>query len=227
MDSPTGCEYNIYDDTTQTLIEDETATMYSRCQKQGVTSTWLVFFSCQQKPLFSLPCEEVFIHMWSGNIFSISFLPAPASARHIINKVFVIQHAWRGNLRGPDIAEYHWIWPHGSHSHTLHLKVNKVFFFSFSFSFFFTAAFVHFSKSVERKERKNMQEGGAAFQREHTNEMELSLIVKKKKKKKERERKLTPANTPTGQTGCFFLFHPTEYEVPQLSLDRCRTIWWH
>ena len=190
MDSPTGCEYNIYDDTTQTLIEDETATMYSRCQKQGVTSTWLVFFSCQQKPLFSLPCEEVFIHMWSGNIFSISFLPAPASARHIINKVFVIQHAWRGNLRGPDIAEYHWIWPHGSHSHTLHLKVNKVFFFFFFF-FFFTAAFVHFSKSVERKERKNMQEGGAAFQREHTNEMELSLIVKKKKKKKERERKET------------------------------------
>ena len=29
-----------------------------------------------------------------------------------------------------------------------------------------------------------MQEGGAAFRREHTNEMELSLIVKKKKKKK-------------------------------------------
>lgn len=39
MYSPNGCECNIYDDTTQTLIEDETAAMYSRCQKPEVTTT--------------------------------------------------------------------------------------------------------------------------------------------------------------------------------------------
>lgn len=107
--------------------------------------------------------------------------------------LFKAQYAWHSNLWGPDIIEYHCIWPCGSHNRVLHLKVNKV----------FTDAFVHFSNSVERRQKKICSRGSGVFQREHTNETELSLIVKSK---------LTLANTPTGQT-FWFLCYSLECEI--------------